>query len=174
MVACAVRADDGTIIDLDVDDLNNCFYDELAPISDSWIPEAAAVSGLDRNHLIQHGSNPTTSMNNLVAYVNRTVANSDFPQARPVFMAYPLGFDWLFTYWYLMNYAKNSPFGHSSHLDIKTYFSAKANREIRKSTKRSMPKSLHSNRKHTHNALDDAREQGELGRNILRWERPAV
>lgn len=39
---------------------------------------------------------------------------------RPVFVAYPAAFDFLFVYWYLVRFAGESPFSHSA-LDIKTY-----------------------------------------------------
>src|SRR6185436_5544248 len=32
---------------------------------------------------------------------------------RPVFVAYPLGYDFTFVYWYLMRFAGESPFGHN-------------------------------------------------------------
>jgi len=40
---------------------------------------------------------------------------------KPVFVAYPAGYDFLFVYWYLMRFAGESPFSHSA-LDIKTWF----------------------------------------------------
>ena len=39
---------------------------------------------------------------------------------RPVFVAYPAGFDFLFVYWYLMRFAGESPFSFSA-LDVKTF-----------------------------------------------------
>lgn len=81
--------------------------------------------------------------------------------ARPVFAAYPAGFDFTFVYWYLIRYAGESPFSHSA-LDIKTYAMALLRKDYRDSVKRSMPKRWFSDRRHTHVALDDAIEQGEL------------
>lgn len=79
----------------------------------------------------------------------------------PVFVGYPAGFDFLFVYWYLMFFAKESPFSFSA-LDIKTYASAVLKMDYRECTKRNMPKRWFSKRKHTHVALDDALGQGEL------------
>ena len=81
--------------------------------------------------------------------------------ARPVFVAYPASFDFLFVYWYLMRFAGKSPFSHSA-LDIKSYAMAMLRKEYRSSIKRHMPKRWFSRRPHTHVALDDALEQGEL------------
>lgn len=80
---------------------------------------------------------------------------------RPVFVAYPAGFDFLFVYWYLIRFAGRSPFSFSA-LDIKTYAMALLGTEYRRSTKRYMPKSWFDPRPHTHVALDDAIEQGAL------------
>jgi hypothetical protein len=35
-----------------------------------------------------------------------------------VFVAYPLGFDWMFLYWYLVRFSESgSPFGFSGFMD---------------------------------------------------------
>jgi len=87
---------------------------------------------------------------------------------RPVFVGYPAGFDFLFMYWYLINFAGESPFSFSA-LDMKTYAMAKLGVEYRAVTKRKMPRDWFSNtKKHTHVALDDAIEQGELFIKMLR------
>ncbi len=60
-----------------------------------------------------------------------------------------------------MRFAGKSPFSHSA-LDIKTYAMALLRKDYRASVKRNMPRRWFSNRQHTHVALDDAIEQGEL------------
>ncbi len=52
---------------------------------------------------------------------------------KPVFVAYPAGFDFLFVYWYLIRFAGESPFSHSA-LDMKTYAMAVLGKEYREST----------------------------------------
>lgn len=84
----------------------------------------------------------------------------DLP-GKPVFVAYPAGFDFTFVYWYLHRFTGESPFSHSA-LDIKTMAMCLLKRGYRDSTKRNMPKRWFSDRPHTHVALDDAIEQGEL------------
>lgn len=86
---------------------------------------------------------------------------------RPVFVAYPAGFDFTFVYWYLMRFAGESPFSHSA-LDIKTLAMAMLGGGYRDATKRSMPKRWFDPMPHTHVALDDAIEQGALFCNMLR------
>src|SRR5262249_48216664 len=85
---------------------------------------------------------------------------------RPVFVAYPAGFDFLFVYWYLIRFAGESPFSFSA-LDIKTYAMALLKTEYREAVKRNMPRSWFDDFPHTHVALDDAIEQGALFCNML-------
>jgi hypothetical protein len=85
---------------------------------------------------------------------------------RPVFVAYPAGFDFTFVYWYLIRFAGESPFSHSA-LDIKTYAMARLKTSYRESTKRNMPRRWFDRLPHTHNALEDAVEQGALFCNML-------
>jgi hypothetical protein len=79
----------------------------------------------------------------------------------PVFVAYPAGFDFMFVYWYLMKFVGESPFSHSC-LDVKSYAMACMRTRFRDSTKRHMPRRWFPETKHTHVALEDAREQGLL------------
>src|SRR5205085_2994361 len=86
---------------------------------------------------------------------------------KPVFVAYPAGFDFLFVYWYLIRFTGASPFSHSA-LDIKTFAMAMLGTDYRDSTKRNMPKHWFDDVPHTHVALDDAVGQGRLFCNMLR------
>jgi hypothetical protein len=85
---------------------------------------------------------------------------------RPVLVAYPAGFDFMFVYWYLMKFVGHSPFSHSA-LDIKTFAMVLMGSEYRESGKQNMPDHWQPRRRHTHVALDDAIEQGELFCNML-------
>jgi len=85
---------------------------------------------------------------------------------KPVFVAYPAGFDFLFVYWYLIRFAGESPFSHSA-LDIKTFAMAVLGTEYRAATKRNMPRDWFDSLPHTHVALDDAVGQGALFCNML-------
>ena len=87
---------------------------------------------------------------------------------KPVFVAFPLLFDMMFVYWYLIRFVGRSPFSHSG-IDIKTLaYVGMGGNYYRSATKRNMPRHwLPPRTRHTHVALDDAREQGELFINIL-------
>ncbi|HEV7405681.1 MAG TPA: hypothetical protein VGO11_22245 [Chthoniobacteraceae bacterium] len=86
---------------------------------------------------------------------------------RPVFVGYPVAFDFLFVYWYMIRFAGRSPFSHSA-LDIKTLAMAMLKKPYRDSTKRNMPRRWFDPLPHTHLALDDAIEQGALFCNM--WQ----
>lgn len=85
---------------------------------------------------------------------------------KPVFVAYPAGFDFLFVYWYLIRFTGESPFSFSA-LDIKSYAMALLKTEYREASKRNMPARWFDDTPHTHVALDDAIEQGALFCNML-------
>jgi hypothetical protein len=102
---------------------------------------------------------PEAAMRRYAAWVNAL-------PGKPVFVAYPAGFDFLFVYWYLIRFTGASPFSFSA-LDVKTYAMALLKIGYRDSTKRNMPKRWFDPMPHTHVALDDALEQGALFCNML-------
>ena len=83
------------------------------------------------------------------------------------FVEYPAPYDFMFVYWYLMNFSGESPFLHSAALNIKTMAMVGLKTAYRETTKRNMPKRWLDNLPHTHKALDDAVEQGPLFCNIM-------
>lgn len=85
---------------------------------------------------------------------------------KPVFVAYPAGFDFTFMFWYMMRFAGRCPFSWSA-LDIKTLAFALTDLPYRKSIKPNLPKHWFDPLPHTHVALDDAIEQGALFCNML-------
>jgi hypothetical protein len=102
---------------------------------------------------------PRDAMPRYLAWIKRL-------PGKPVFVAYPAGFDFLFVYWYLIRFAGESPFSFSA-LDIKTYGMALLGCDYRDAVKRNMPARWFDPHKHTHVALDDAIEQGALFCNML-------
>lgn len=142
-------------------------YVEVAPISDQFVPEALAVSGLDRDRLVREGQEPTAAMRALADWV-REVADGH----RPVFVAWPLSFDWMFVHWYFERFLGpgSNPFGFSGAIDLKTCYLALSGGRIGDATKRRLPAALRSRRPHTHHALDDAMEQADLAAQLGRWQ----
>ncbi|MFJ9629868.1 3'-5' exoribonuclease domain-containing protein [Streptomyces sp. NPDC101175] len=138
------------------------FYRELRPISAEFVPEALAVSGLDRERLGREGAEPAAALGEFTDWVRDVSVG-----AQPVMCGYPASYDWMFLYWYLIRFTGASPFGHSGCLDMKTLYAAKARLPLRAVAKGTMPRELLSRRRHTHHALDDAIEQAELFANLM-------
>lgn len=88
---------------------------------------------------------------------------------KPVFCAYPLGFDFTFVYWYFMNFLNQCPFSFSG-LDMKTYAMALLKTPYRETVKRNYPPQLlkQTDNAHPHVAIADAKEQGEMLMNMFR------
>ena len=81
---------------------------------------------------------------------------------KPVFVGYPVVFDYMFVQWYLHKFTGASPFSFVA-LDIKTYAMALLRIDFLSVTKSTMPHHwFDETLPHTHKALDDAIEQGVL------------
>jgi len=140
------------------------FYRELKPISAEYLEEAVAVTGLDRELLKRQGSPPEDAMVAARKWIDAATGDD-----RPVLVGYPLVFDWMFFTWYLERFAGGSPFGYGSGFDMKSLYAAKASVPLAAAGKDDLPSFLRSKRSHTHNALDDAIEQGEIFVKLFNW-----
>jgi hypothetical protein len=143
------------------------FYAQLRPISDDFQLEALAVNGLDREALREHGTDPSQAM----ADAARWIASRS-GQGKPVLVAYPLSFDWMWLYWYFMRFTGASPFKHSHCFDIKTAVAVKCEIPISSAGRTSLPKELRSQRAHTHHAIDDALAQADIFAKLFELEDP--
>ncbi len=85
---------------------------------------------------------------------------------RPIFVGYPLAFDYPFVSYYLNHFAGNNPFGFAA-IDIRSYAMGLRGKDYRHSGREYLPKRLLSQMKNNHVALDDALEQGRLFCNLL-------
>lgn len=98
---------------------------------------------------------PDAAMHDLVAWVGGL-------PGKPVWVGYPVAFDFMFVHWYLHRFVGKSPFSHSA-LDMKTMAHLLLGGHFREASKRRMPRSwFPPENLHRHVALDDAREQGLL------------
>lgn len=102
---------------------------------------------------------PSVAMHEYLAWLKRLPGT-------PVLVGYPVAYDFMFVYWYLMKFTGECPFSHSA-LDIKTFAMAMLRLPYRESGKRNMPERWFPASPHTHVALDDAIEQGQLFCNML-------
>ena len=92
---------------------------------------------------------------------------------RPVFVGWPMGYDWMFLTWYFHSFsAIGSPFSFASALDMKTMVYVGTHRVLDDSASGTCPRKW-SPSDHTRRALDDAIEQAELFQNLRRWRIPA-
>jgi hypothetical protein len=134
------------------------FYRSLRPISDDFDPDALAVSGLDRDALVRGGEDPTVAMDAAADWIAEIAGDH-----RPVLVAWPLAYDWLFLQWYFLRFGTgDSPFGFSSCLDMKTLFWRHAGVPVDGAGMDDLPPELRGPAPHTHHALDDARQQADI------------
>jgi hypothetical protein len=153
--ASAAYLADKTLVDTFTSNLETLPGAQPDPGTQSWWqqhPEAYAATRTDLQE-------PAVAMRRYVAWLKRL-------PGRPVFVAYPAGFDFLFVYCYLIRFAGESPFSFSA-LDVKTYAMALLRTEYREAVKRNMPRRWFDDLPHSHIALDDALEQGALFCNML-------
>lgn len=144
------------------------FYVELQPISEQFQEEALLVNGLDRAALAREGHTPIDAMTSAARWVREVAGASE-----PVFVAYPLGFDWSWLYWYFVKFSQDeSPFGYSKCFDIKTAIALKLGRTISNAGRQKLPYNFQSAFSHTHHALDDAVEQAEIFAKLFTTEFP--
>lgn len=111
--------------------------------------------------------NPSEPQQVMCAFKEWVYSTAGEVNRKPVCVAYPAGFDFMFVYWYLVKFTGNSPFSFSC-LDIKSYVAGMLSKPYRRVSKKRMPKRWFGDCAHTHLAVDDAIEQGHLFINILK------
>ncbi len=129
--------------------LNKTFYGQVKPISEEWIPEALAVSGLTRE---QHLSfkKPEAEMARFHAWLSATSSG------RPVFVSDNLAFDWQWINYYFHFYLNENPFGFSGRRIGDLYCGMKMNTGLNHEWKK-----LFRQTKHDHNPVNDAKGNAE-------------
>ena len=85
---------------------------------------------------------------------------------RPVMVTYPAAFDAMWVTWYLHAFTSGDPFRRRC-IDLKTMAMQFLGGGYANAAKRNMPPSWFSGRRHSHVAVQDAIEQGELFVNIV-------
>lgn len=146
------------------DPAEDTFYRELRPTGSQIDLDALRASRLDRDHLLRAGDEPSRALLDAKEWIERLAANT-----KPVLVGYPVVFDWMFMHWYFVRFAGASPFGFSGALDMKTMYQQKARVGVADAGRDDLPAALRASRPHTHNALDDAIEQGEIFARLYEW-----
>ena len=141
------------------------FYTELKPISQEFDPAALAVSGLDRNHLLQNAPDARQAMQAAYDWINtlRKIG-------RPVFLAAPAVWDGMFVHWYFIRYLGKSPFGATgSGVDLRSFWMGYTGCEWVESRKGKIKYALNlEGLPHTHHAGEDAAELAQVFDAVLK------
>lgn len=143
-----------------VHDPSTSLYLELKPVAGlPWAEEAARVHGLDREDLLRGGLEPAEAMRRFETWLAETCENR-----QPVFVGFNAGFDWMFVDDYFQRHLGRNPFGPSA-LDIKSFYMGRQRVALwSETTHRHVRQRYPVKIEHTHNALEDAREQAEFMR----------
>jgi ribonuclease T len=138
------------------------FYVELKPINHNFQSAALKVAGFDLDELARNGVEPAHAMSQFEEWLKRVTP----PGQSPVFVAYPLAFDWMFVAYYFHRFLGRNPFGISG-VDIKSYSFGKMRTPWAASGARAMPSQFAAPPPLTHNAREDAIVQAELFARLL-------
>lgn len=144
-----------------VGDTDRSFYIELKPISEKFTEEAMRVCGLDLQVLKERGTEPHETMRSFEEWIENAADGR-----KPLFVGFNAGFDWQFVNYYFIRFPGRNPFGISC-IDIKSVWFGKKNCRWGETAKVHMKRALNLNIPHTHNALDDAREQAVVFERML-------
>jgi hypothetical protein len=86
---------------------------------------------------------------------------------QPIFVGWPACWDFMWVYWYLVRYTQERPFKEVA-LDIRSYAMGMRKVDFQRTTRTYLPKRwFEPTLEHTHVALDDALEQGNVFCNML-------
>jgi DNA polymerase III epsilon subunit-like protein len=138
------------------------FYREFQPTSDSFVPEALAVSKLKMNELHAKGLTPAQGMKEFQSWIHK---NSD--GSKPIFVGFNAPFDWSFVNYYFHHYLGENPFGFSA-LDVKALFMGHSGCSWDATRSSQIAKVLETTFSPNHNALQDALAQADLFEKIRR------
>lgn len=138
-----------------VDDPVNGFYLEFRPVSEEFLPEAVAVSGLDIAKLHSDGVPPQVGMTRLAEWVAR--------YEHPVLVGFNASFDWAFVNHYFIEYGpdRRNPFGIGA-VDIKAYAMGRLKTTWDETRSSRLTARVGMENPKKHQALEDARHQAEL------------
>jgi len=130
------------------DTLATLFLGQVAPISDDWMPDALAISGISRQDHLRYPQ-PKETMEAFAAWLKK------HSKGRPVFVSDNLAVDWQFINYYFHKFTGENPFGFSGRRIgdlysglVKDMFASSAWKNLRRTP-------------HTHNPVDDAKGNAE-------------
>ena len=139
---------------------NGSWTAEFRPINRKSVPEAMKVVGRTLKDFERTGRDPKEAM---IAF--RDWLASVAKKGKPIFVGFNATFDWAFVNHYFQHYLGEDPFGFGG-IDIKSYFMGMTECTWDDTRSSRIPSELKGSSAHTHNALDDAIEQGEMFRRM--------
>jgi DNA polymerase III epsilon subunit-like protein len=129
--------------------LTKTFYGKVRPISQSYKPDALAISGFSRAEHLTF-DDPLEVMRGFDEWIN---ANSN---GKPTFISDNLAFDWQWINYYFHITLGRNPFGFSGRRIGDLYCGMKMDAGLNSEWKRNLRKT-----KHTHHPVDDAKGNAE-------------
>jgi ribonuclease T len=133
------------------------FYIEIQPLSDGYVKEALEIAGFSMQELKVKGTEPKEAMKKFADWIAKVSGGK-----KPIFVASPIAFDWCFVNYYFVKFLGYNPFGVSG-IDLKSVWIGKTNSKWHLTTMDDIKKKLGlENDAHTHNALEDAKEQSTI------------
>jgi len=130
-------------------ELNKTFYGKVRPISDLWIPEALAVSGVSREEQLAF-EEPAAVM---IRFRTWLVESS---KEKPVFISDNLAFDWQWINYYFHYFLGQNPFGFSGRRIADLYCGMKLDTSVSREWKK-----LYRKTEHDHHPVNDAKGNAE-------------
>jgi ribonuclease T len=138
------------------------FYVELKPINFNFVQAAIDVARFDLKELDRSGIDPREALLLFEKWL-RSVTPID---RAPIFVAYPLAFDWMFVAYYFQRFLGHNLFGYQG-LDIKSYYAGVVGTRWSQSGYTQIREKLSIEFELTHNAREDAIEQAKLFAKLL-------
>ncbi len=129
--------------------LKKTFYGKIAPISQTYNPDALAISGFSRQ---QHESFETPVR--VMPHFQKWILDNSV--GKPTFISDNPAFDWQFMNYYFHTYCGSNPFGFSARRIGDLYCGMKMDAGLNSEWKRLLRKT-----RHTHNPVDDAMGNAE-------------
>jgi ribonuclease T len=138
------------------------FYVEIKPITHNHQPEALAVAGFNLDELAHNGVEPARAMAQFEDWLARVTPRGQ----QPIFVAYPLAFDWMFVAYYFHRFLHRNPFGISG-VDVESFYAGMVGTPWKASSKEDMEPEFTADMPLTHNAREDAIVQAGLFARLL-------
>lgn len=129
--------------------LDKTFFGKVRPISEIWVPEALAISGITREEHLKYE-------HSFVVMTQFAEWLKEHCKGRPIFISDNPAFDWQWINYYFHMSLNNNPFGFSARRIGDLYCGMKMDMGKNSEWKQKLRKT-----KHTHNPVDDAMGNAE-------------